>query len=78
MDFRYWGDWVRASIFQKEDANGVTYPVELNGDYFFTVRYDQEKKWMILKDRNGINPKIDKELLNRIIEGFENKLKMAS
>jgi len=78
IKFRYWGDMVRASVFQQEDARGVVYPIKLNGDYCFTLRYDEEKEWMIVKEKNGITPRVDKELLNRILKPLESKLKYAA
>jgi hypothetical protein len=78
IKFRYWGDMVMASVFEQEDAQGVVYPIKLNGDYFITLRYDQEKEWMIVKERNGITPRVDKELLNRILKPLESELKFAA
>jgi hypothetical protein len=78
IKFRYWGDMVMASVFEQEDALGVIYPIKLNGDYFFTLRYDQENEWMIVKERNGITPRVDKELLNRILKPLESELKFAA
>jgi hypothetical protein len=78
IQFRYWGDMVIASVFQQEDDYGVVYPIKLNGDYFFTLRYDDQKEWMIVKERNGIRPRIDKELLNRILKPLETELEYAA
>ena len=78
ITFRYWGDLVKANVFQKEDARGVVYPIELNGDYFFTLRYNEQNQWMIEKEKNGITPRIDKELLSRILKPLESKLKYAA
>ncbi len=78
IKFRYWGDLVKASVFQKEDARGVVYPIELNGAYFFTLRYSEENKWLIEKEKNGITPRIDSELLSRILKPLETKLKFAA
>ncbi|MEO5594565.1 MAG: hypothetical protein ABIR15_12895 [Chitinophagaceae bacterium] len=78
IKFRYWGDMVKASVFQQEDARGVVYPIKLNGDYVFTLRYDEQNEWRILKEKNGITPRIDKELLNRILKPLETKLKYAA
>ena len=78
IKFRYWGDWVKASVLEQEDARGVVYPIKLNGDYFFTLRYDAEKEWTIVKEKNGITPRIDKELLSRILKPLESKLRFAA
>jgi hypothetical protein len=78
IKFRYWGDMVKASVFQQEDARGVVYPIKLNGDYFFTLRYDEKNEWMIVKEKNGITPRVDKELLNRILKPLETKLNYAA
>ena len=78
IKFRYWGDMVKANVFQQEDVRGVVYPIKLNGDYFFTLRYDEENEWMVLKEKNGITPRIDKELLNRILKPLETKLNYAA
>ena len=78
IKFRYLGDLVKASVFQQEDARGVVYPIELNGDYFFTLRYNEQHQWMIEEEKNGITPRIDKELLNRILKPLESKLKYAA
>ncbi|MEO6316586.1 MAG: hypothetical protein ABIU63_02565 [Chitinophagaceae bacterium] len=78
IKFRYWGDMVRASVFQQEDARGVVYPIKLNGDYSFTLRYDSEKEWLIEQEKDGVTPRIDKELLNRILKPLESKLKYAA
>ncbi len=78
INFRYWGDTVKANIVQQEDARGVVYPIKLNGNYCFTLRYNQENEWMIVKERNGITPRVDKELLNRILKPLETKLNWAA
>jgi len=78
IKFRYWGDMIRASIFEQEDARGVVYNIKLNGDYFFTLRYDEQNEWKIMKEKNGITPRIDKELLNRILKPLETELKYAA
>ena len=78
IKFRYWGDMVKANVFQDEDARGIVYPIKLNGDYFFTLRYDEEHEWMIVKERNGITPRVDKELLSRILKQLESKLTFAA
>ncbi|GAC1449875.1 MAG: hypothetical protein NVSMB7_11980 [Chitinophagaceae bacterium] len=78
INFRYWGDTVKASIFQQEDYRGVVYPIKLSGDYFFTLRYTEKNEWTILKENSGITPAIDKELLNRILKPLETKLNHAA
>jgi len=78
IKFRYWGDIVKANIFQEEDNRGVVYPIKLNDYYFFTLRYTEKDEWMILKENNGITPAIDKELLNRILKPLEIKLNYAA
>ena len=78
IKFRYWGDMVKANVFEEEDARGVVYPIKLNGDYIFTLRYDAQHEWMIEKEKNGITPRIDKELLNRIVKPLETKLRFAA
>jgi|GEM_PF-793804 len=78
ISFRYWGDMVKASVFQEEDNRGVVYPIKLNGYYFFTLRYTEKNEWTVLRENNGITPSIDKELLNRILRPLENKLHYAA
>lgn len=78
IKFRYWGDMIKANVFQQEDARGVVYPIQLNGDYMFTLRYNESDEWMVVKEKNGITPRIDKELLNRILKPLEVKLKYAA
>lgn len=78
INFRYWGDVVKANVFQEEDYRGVVYPIKLNGYYFFTLHYTERNEWMIMKENNGITPAIDKELLNRIVKPLETKLNYAA
>ncbi len=78
INFRYWGDTVKANIFQEEDYRGVIYPIKLNGYYFFTIHYTEKNEWMVMKERDGITPAIDKELLNRILKPLETKLNYAA
>jgi len=78
INFRYWGDLVKASVFQEEDNRGVVYPVKLNGYYFFTVRYTEANEWTVLKENDGITPAVDKELLNRILKPLETQLHHAA
>jgi hypothetical protein len=78
INFRYWGDVVVANVFQEEDYRGVVYPIKLNGCYFFTLRYTEKNEWMVVKERNGIRPSIDKELLSRILKPLETQLHYAA
>lgn len=78
INFRYWGDVVVANVFQEEDYRGVVYPIKLNGYYFFTLRYTEKNEWMVVKERNGIRPSIDKELLSRILKPMETQLHYAA
>jgi hypothetical protein len=78
INFRYWGDTVKANVFREEDYRGVVYPIKLNGYYFFTLRYTEKDEWMVLKENNGTTPAIDKELLNRILKPLETKLNYAA
>jgi len=78
ISFRYWGDMVKASVFQEEDNRGVVYPIKLNGYYFFTLRYTEKNEWTVLKENDGNTPAIDKELLNRILRPLETKLHYAA
>jgi hypothetical protein len=78
INFRYWGDMVKASVFQEEDNRGVVYPIKLNGYYFFTLRYTEKNEWTVLKENDGNTPAIDKELLNRILRPLETKLHYAA
>jgi hypothetical protein len=78
INFRYWGDVVKADVFQEEDNRGVVYPIKLNGYYFFTLRYTEQNEWTIVKERNGITPSIDKELLSRILKPLETQLNYAA
>ncbi len=78
IKFRYWGDLVKANVFEEVDKSGVVYPIKLNGDYFFTLRYNENNEWTVVKERNGITRQIDKELLNRILKPLEQELKYAA
>jgi hypothetical protein len=78
INFRYWGDVVVANVFQEEDYSGVVYPIKLNGYYFFTLRYTEKNEWLVVKERNGIRPSIDKELLSRILKPLETQLHYAA
>ncbi|HMC86235.1 MAG TPA: hypothetical protein VKI61_11950 [Chitinophagaceae bacterium] len=78
INFRYWGDVVVANVFQEEDYRGVVYPIKLNGYYFFTLRYTEKNEWLVVKERNGIRPSIDKELLSRILKPLETQLHYAA
>ena len=78
IKFRYWGDMVKADVFEEVDKSGIVYPIKLNGDYFFTLRYNEQKEWTIVKERNGITRQIDKELLSRILKPLEQELKYAA
>lgn len=78
ISFRYWGDMVKASVFQEEDNRGVVYPIKLNGYYFFTLRYTEKNEWTVLKENDGNTPSVDKELLNRILRPLETKLNYAA
>ncbi len=78
INFRYWGDVIRASVLQQEDNRGVVYPIKLNGDYFFTLRYTETNEWTVLTENDGITPSIDKELLSRILKPLETQLRHAA
>ena len=78
INFKYRGAFVDANIQPEENYNGLTYRVDLNQHYAFTLWSEQEDKWEIMRENNATVPYVEEELLNKILVNLKRQLKYAA
>ena len=78
INFKYRGALVDASIQPEEDYNGLTYKVELNQHYAFTLYSNEQDEWEIMRENNATVPYVEEELLNKILVNLKRQLKYAA
>jgi hypothetical protein len=78
MDVQYAGAPVAVRLYPDELFTGTIYPVELNGNYAFTIQFTEDQDWTIMRESNGITPEVDNGLLKKILKNLELQLKYAA
>jgi hypothetical protein len=78
MNVNYAGGTVHVSLSPEDHFLGTIYPVELNGNYTFTICFDEEQNWVIMREPNGLTPDVDNDLLRNILKKLEQQLRYAA
>jgi len=78
INFKYRGASVDANILPEENYNGLTYKVDLNNQYAFTLYADEKDEWVIMRENNATVPYVEEELLNKILVNLKRQLKYAA
>ena len=66
VDFR--GGNIDIKAFPEQHCIGALYPVNMNGNYAFTIYNDDNEDWGILREDNGETPEVDQELYKTILK----------
>ena len=74
----YAGAPVNVSVLIEENVVGTIYPVELDGQYAFTLYINEDDEWSLLKESNGTIPHVDQLLRKEIIRKLKVKLRDAA
>ena len=78
MIFNYCGAVVETTILPEETIRGTIYPIDMNGNYCFTVYKNEEDDWCILREADATIPMVESELYNKIIKHLQHELKYAA
>jgi hypothetical protein len=78
MNVTYAGAPVEVRLYPEEHFSGTIYPAELDGNYTFTLHFDEEDEWSIMREPNGLTPQVDSELLKKILKNLELQLRYAA
>jgi hypothetical protein len=78
IKFDYKGALVEANIFPEENCIGIIYPIEMHGNYAFTVYVNENEDWQVMKENNANIPSVDTELLNSILKKLQWQLLYAA
>jgi hypothetical protein len=78
INFKYRGALVDATIQPEENYNGLTYRVDLNQQYAFTLYSNDKDEWEIMRENNATVPYVEEELLNKILVNLKRQLKYAA
>lgn len=74
----YAGAPVNVSVLIEENVVGTIYPIELDGQYAFTLYMNEDDEWNLLKESNGTIPHVDQSLQKEIIRKLKVKLRDAA
>lgn len=75
---QYAGAPIEVKLYPEENFLGTLYPVEMEGKYSFTLSYDEDDTWSVLREPNGRTPEIDAELFNKILKNLQHRLRYAA
>jgi len=69
---------VEVKLYPDENVLGAIYPVEMEGNYAFTIYFNEDDEWSIMREPNGITPEVDDELLKKILKNLQLQLRYAA
>lgn len=78
MNVQYGGVPVAVKLYPDENFLGSIYPVEMEGNYAFTIYFNEEEEWSIMREPNGITPDVESELLKIILKNLQLQLRYAA
>jgi hypothetical protein len=78
LTFPYQGAIIESSIQPEDTIRGTVYPVDLNGNYHFTLYQNEEDDWCILKEADATIPFVEQDLYDKIIKKLQYELKYAA
>jgi hypothetical protein len=64
--FNYKGALIEAEIYPEDNCKGLLYPVNLNGVYSFTLSFNDEEGWNVMRESDGMIPVVEDELFGLI------------
>jgi len=65
-------------VCPEENFIGAIYPIELDGNYAFTLYNDEDDKWGVLRENDGNVPEIDKDLHKQVLKKLQWELRYAA
>ena len=68
MNVDHRGGMVEVKAFPEQQHIGAVYPVNMNGNYAFTIYNDENQDWGILREDNGHAPDVDPDLYKAILK----------
>jgi hypothetical protein len=78
LNIDYGGTPVNTFVQVEEICAGTIYPVEMNDHYAFTFLEDEDGKWSVMREQDGITPLVEKELYDTILKKLRYELKYAA
>ena len=78
MNLMYRGAEVNIYIQPESDFRGMLYPVEMNDQYAFTILFNEDEEWSIMREDNGTTPFIEADLLKSILKQLQYDLQYAA
>ena len=78
MTINYAGAPVSIRISHEENFLGTIYPVEMEGNYAFTIYFNEEEEWSVMREADGTTPAIENELFIKIIKNLQLQLRYAA
>ena len=78
MSVNFAGAPVEVKLYPDEHFLGTIFPVEMDGNYAFTISLNEDDEWSIMREPNGETPEVDNELLKKILKNLQLQLKYAA
>lgn len=78
MSVNYAGAPVEVKLYPDEHFLGTIFPVEMQGNYAFTLYLNEDEEWSIMREPNGETPEVDNELLKKILKNLQLQLRYAA
>jgi hypothetical protein len=78
MNLNYAGASIMIKLYPEVDFRGMIYPVEIDGHYAFTLHFNEEQDWLVIREPDGTTPFIESDLFEKIIKKLEYQLRYAA
>ncbi len=76
--FNYRGAVIEVQIYPENDIRGFLYPVDINGKYAFTLAFNEDDEWVVMRESNAEVPQVEDELFRMILKQLKWELSHAA
>lgn len=78
MNIEFAGAPIDVKVYPDENYLGTLYQVEMEGAYAFTVYFNEDDEWSIMREPDGRTPEVDAELFKKILKNLQYQLRYAA
>lgn len=78
MTVEFAGAPIHVKVYPDQNYLGALYEIEMEGNYAFTVYFNEDDEWSIMREADGTTPEVDAELLKKILKNLQYQLRYAA